>query len=1397
MRSEYFGQHFNKRRSVKAVIVISMILSMIGLQATAKENAKIYRSVVHKFVYIPAADAKKQLVELGLGTDISELDNINSLIITTDNLSDRLKVKSILKLIDSELKYEVTRLATAVDPKNIPDTAKINAAIRGIEIGSFMEPPRDNGAAMAIVDIHEQDLIAIAPIGLINPIITGFADLQSDKKTKTKTLTIKKAAEQVTAINATAPSTKENGIFRMTELGATRMTAAKSGAIIESKHETAVKSNFETKGMPDAALTATINDNSSFTATMKDFRDAKLAFSEAFVNADSGSVNEFMGDESRAKQLSMFAKNNSPDSSFLDLINEAREKAKIKRAEDAKKVKAAESTENVKPKIKEKAPATPAKTIEEPKSTPATPARPAKIAEKPKAAPAKEAPQKDDSMAEVMKMIKEMNAEKAKVKSTKKEPVAAEPKKVVPAKAAPVKAAPRSGTRPNVHPMATLPEKTETAAPGKVAKTTSLPKSPSNLSEEELETTINLPTKVQITKLLELVGMQLGLNYMYEPTHVTGEVTLFIHDGGKIKVRELYSLVESVLKFKGLVMTRNGKLITIVRQGDTTSIDPMIILPGEDISEIGNVVVTKVFELKYVDTVTAQKMLTDMKLGISIQSIPDNGTMIITGYAYRMERIQEVLDLIDLPGKKKLFKYRTLEYLTPSELAPKLQVLAKELGTVSITVSAATMAATPAQRTPTPPASNSAAGRAKALAAARARATAAAAAKRGATTSTIGTATSKGVYLDMDDRTNRILMIGLKDTIDVVEGLIDILDVKQQGIKIIRQYKIEFVDASMITDILSELGISDGGARPVSSPSKGPATSRGANSGEGPKISILAKSNSLLINATLEKHDEIMAIIAHVDVENPDERTIKEYAIEFVDPTEILDTLAELGIVSGGSKRSSSNSSSRYGSTTSRTNPNMPTAKKTTTQQSSSSFSEPLADEPQIAILETTSALLVNATAKQHASIAMVISHVDRELAENSTPYVVYQLGNQNPTELKAGLDELVNATMAAKTDAKAGGTTGSAATSKIVSTPRRSGPVDPDDRVTIVADEETRSLVVYASKKNQLWIGNLIAELDAYRSQVLLDVTLVEITKDDSFNFDLNLATKKGGYDGEDFGAGLGSAVTGFGRAFFSDYHIDMVLESMDQKKYGRVLARPSILVKDNEEGEIKTEKKTYIADIKSNVVPGNNGSDPYSSSSVSYTGYTSGITLTITPHIASDDLLQLEITLDRTDFDNEGQKITVGENEVTIPPDELSSSIGTMATLPDGATIILGGIEQVDQNKTVTKVPILGDIPLIGLLFRGVEDKDTQSKLYIFVKANIIKPRDRLTGHSDIERISAMKRNKFRKDEAVFQGLQSIPGIKPNPLDPIHILEDDDEYLKSLKATEPKKYIEIDLNN
>ena len=146
--------------------------------------------------------------------------------------------------------------------------------------------------------------------------------------------------------------------------------------------------------------------------------------------------------------------------------------------------------------------------------------------------------------------------------------------------------------------------------------------------------------------------------------------------------------------------------------------------------------------------------------------------------------------------------------------------------------------------------------------------------------------------------------------------------------------------------------------------------------------------------------------------------------------------------------------------------------------------------------------------------------------------------------------------------------------------------------------------------------------------------------------------------------------------------------------------------------------------------------------------------------------------------DFDEKPDYTITGPDvELTgpSPPDLLTSDVTTVVTVPDNHTIILGGLEKLDQSKGGTKVPLLGDVPIVGGLFRSTLDKDEQSRLYVFVKAHIIRPGEELTGTSDIEVVSQSNRDRFEKYEREMQEYEDWPGIKPTPLDPVRILEAD----------------------
>jgi general secretion pathway protein D len=221
-----------------------------------------------------------------------------------------------------------------------------------------------------------------------------------------------------------------------------------------------------------------------------------------------------------------------------------------------------------------------------------------------------------------------------------------------------------------------------------------------------------------------------------------------------------------------------------------------------------------------------------------------------------------------------------------------------------------------------------------------------------------------------------------------------------------------------------------------------------------------------------------------------------------------------------------------------------------------------------------------------------------------------------------------------------------------------------------------------------------------------------------------------------------------------------------MQQKDYGRVLAKPKILVNDNQTGTISTTDKTYVRETSS--IPVQSGAAGQQTNLIEtrvvYTPYDAGIKLDITPHISRGDFLRLDINLERSDFGT-----ITGEK----PPDTTLSNVATTVTVPDQSTIILGGLLKLNQSKGGTKVPLLGDIPILGGLFRTASNSDIQRNLYVFVKAEIIRPEDAGLAQDDLQRISDRNRNAFEEYETEFQEYHDWPGIKPKAMTPPKVLD------------------------
>ncbi len=857
---------------------------------------------------------------------------------------------------------------------------------------------------------------------------------------------------------------------------------------------------------------------------------------------------------------------------------------------------------------------------------------------------------------------------------------------------------------------------------------------------------LDLPDQLEMIQLLDLVAEYLRLDYMYEPEKIKGQaVSLRLHGKlqGEVRVKDLYPLLESVLKFKGFAMTcHKGNLVTIVPLTDALAVDPTLVDSNDPSLGTGDMVVTRVFGLQNINAASAMNLLDSMKLSVAASPIEETRSLIVTCYAHRMTRIERLLSMIDRPGRPKEFRFRQLRYTMAGTLAKKVEALVAELQTVPVKVA-------PAESKP-------------ALPTLTVGAPALPSPARKAVESTASdTAEKQTVYLDADERTNRILMIGHAEQLVIVEKVVDALDVAQHDPRSLEVYPVVNLSAADAKKKLEELEVigkskQAGSATPAvfisktSSDKAGGTGEIGSAAMEETQVTVLEATNSLLVNATREQHVRVAMVLTRVDVVQQDLRSFRIHEIKHVDASEVKKQLAEFQLI-GGEGNGKDRPAAGVAAATA------PTATPAVALSSAGGEELPTLQEPQVSVLESTNSLLVNATEFQHARITAVVKHVDTAARDEAIPYEIYFLENQDPEHLGEVLQKILFETVQNK----------EAKTETVV---RKI-----DEEIVVVPDKDTFSLIVYASKKNQEWISKLVKTLDKRRPQVLIDATLVEIRKTDEFNYDLNLLRSSptigstAGITGADpnlFGKVLQSG-KGLLNGFYGDEHVQVLLQAIQSKDYGRVLAKPKVLVNDNEKGQIKTADTTYVATRSSiPVTAGAAGQqNQLIETAVKYESYEAGITLEITPHISEGDLLRLEVMLSRSDFTG---------TPVDKPPNQTSSNVTTVVTVPDGSTIILGGMLKLNQNKGGSKVPILGDLPLVGGVFRSIDNSDIQSMLYIFVRAEVIRPAEALAkGYEDLQRISDQNSEAFEKHEQEFQDYQTWPGIKSKPMPPVRVLD------------------------
>ena len=274
-------------------------------------------------------------------------------------------------------------------------------------------------------------------------------------------------------------------------------------------------------------------------------------------------------------------------------------------------------------------------------------------------------------------------------------------------------------------------------------------------------------------------------------------------------------------------------------------------------------------------------------------------------------------------------------------------------------------------------------------------------------------------------------------------------------------------------------------------------------------------------------------------------------------------------------------------------------------------------------------------------------------------------------------------------------------------------GAVSANLTVKIVADEATNSLLIRSTARDYRQLLTTISQLDVVPLQVMVNAVIAQITLTDDTRFGVDWSRVAGNTlnpisssTTTDFAPNLNGLM--FTRGFIDgSARVDATLEAIAQNNEVRLLARPSLTVGNNQEGEIQIGAEVPVEAGESISAGG------LSTTNIQYRD--TGIGLLITPQINEDGVVNLIINQTLHSVDNSASGIN---NNPVFNNQEITTTV----VVKNGDNIVLGGLIQTDTEALNTGVPLLNRVPGLGNLFSYQQDNQERRELFIVLRPEVI---------------------------------------------------------------------------
>jgi len=301
-----------------------------------------------------------------------------------------------------------------------------------------------------------------------------------------------------------------------------------------------------------------------------------------------------------------------------------------------------------------------------------------------------------------------------------------------------------------------------------------------------------------------------------------------------------------------------------------------------------------------------------------------------------------------------------------------------------------------------------------------------------------------------------------------------------------------------------------------------------------------------------------------------------------------------------------------------------------------------------------------------------------------------------------------------------------------------------------IQTDPDTKSIIVIADDETNERIRQIIEHLDKPVPQVLIKVVFLEVTHTNDLDLGLEGTFKFGGSQSNTIQSvfGLsGETQGGFYKIIEND--LEATLHALSGVGKLEVLSRPSIMTRSNEEAVITVGQEVpFISNSRITQ-------DGQTINTVVYDDI--GIILRVTPYINDNGLVEMDLNPEISTLLPPDQSVKISDT-ITAPV-FAKRSADTRVIVPHGQTVVIGGMMEDNKTETVSKVPVLGDIPLLGMAFRRSQKSNSKTELLIFLTPYVVEGPDQLSEMTNDEKSKTELAPKAFSEQQVNKFLDGVP--------------------------------------